>query len=132
MKKILIIAAHPDDEVLGCGATIAKLAKKGNIVYCLILGEGKTSRSDKRNRALYKKDLLKLKSEMKRSGKILGIKKFITYDLPDNRFDSLELLDIVKKISTAINKIRPNVIFTHFKDDLNIDHRLTYRATITA
>lgn len=132
MKKILIIAAHPDDEILGCGGTIARLIHEGASCSVLILGEGKTSRDEKRDLQKQLKELNNLKDEAKRANKILGIKNIYFNDFPDNRFDSVDLLDIVKVISSIKSKIHPDTIFTHFENDLNIDHRLTYRAVITA
>jgi LmbE family N-acetylglucosaminyl deacetylase len=131
-KKILIIAAHPDDEVLGCGGTIARLAEEGNEVYSLIMGEGVTARDEKCNLRKRRREILVRKQQMKTAGKILGIKKSFSYNLPDNRFDSIPLIDIVKKIEKIKNLICPQIIFTHFKNDLNIDHQITYQAVITA
>ena len=132
MNKILIVAAHPDDEVLGCGGTIAKLTKQGNDVYALILGEGVTSRDDKRNRAGRGEDLQQLKHQAEKAHKLLGIRKTFLYDFPDNRFDTVPLLDIVKVIEKVKNEITPDIVFTHYIGDLNIDHQITYQAVITA
>lgn len=130
-KTILVVAAHPDDEILGCGGTIAKLAKD-NDVYSLVLGEGVTSRDNKRVLSKRKLDLDSLKKEMKRANKILGVKRVFCADLPDNRFDSIALLDITKQIEKIITKIKPVIVFTHFGKDLNIDHQLTYQSVLTA
>jgi LmbE family N-acetylglucosaminyl deacetylase len=131
-KKILVIAAHPDDEILGCGGTIARLVKEGHEAYTLILGEGITSRDEKRDRHKNKKNINKIKKQAIRANKIIGVKKVFTYDLPDNRFDTLPLLDIVKVIEKVKIKIAPNIILTHYEKDLNIDHRITYQAVLTA
>jgi len=131
-KKILIVAAHPDDEVLGCGGTVARLIKEGYDAYTLILGEGITSRDKSRNREKRLHDIKKLKDQIYKANKILGIKKVFTFDLPDNRFDSVDFLDIVKIIEEIKNKLKPEIIFTHSKSDLNIDHRITHKAVITA
>ena len=126
-KKILIVAAHPDDEALGCFGTVAKLIKNGYKAYTLILGEGKTSRD-----SFNKKELEVLKNEIIKANNIIGIDKIFIEHFPDNRFDSVDLLDIVKVIEKVKNEIKPDIIFTHFKDDLNIDHQITYKAVITA
>lgn len=131
-KKILIVAAHPDDEVLGCGGTVARLVKEGYEAYTLILGEGITSRDRSRNREKRLQDIKKLKDQIYKANKILGIKKVFTFDFPDNRFDSVDFLDIVKTIEEIKNELKPEIIFTHSKSDLNIDHRITYQAVITA
>jgi len=131
-KKILIVAAHPDDEVLGCFATVARLIQEGYEAYTLILGEGKTSRDSTRVVENKKKEIALLNQEIKKANEIIGIKKVFIEDFPDNRFDSVDLLDIVKAISSVKNEINPNIIFTHYESDLNVDHRITYQAVITA
>ncbi len=131
-NNILIIAAHPDDEVLGCGGTIARLSSEGQEVNVLILGEGITARDRRRNSAKRKKEIWTLHKQTDKANLLLGVKKVINLGLPDNRFDELPLIEIVKKIEEVKNKINPKVIFTHYRNDLNIDHRTTYRAVITA
>lgn len=131
-KKILIVAAHPDDEVLGCFGTVARFIKEGYEAYTLILGEGKTSR-DKQRVVENKKDEIELlNSEIQRANNIIGIKKVFVESFPDNRFDSVDLLDIIKVISKVKEEIKPDIIFTHYEYDLNIDHQITYKAVITA
>lgn len=132
MKIILLVFAHPDDEVLGCGGTVARLVKEGHEAYTLILGEGITSRDHKRNKRLREGELKELKNQALLANSIVGVKEVFFYDLPDNRFDTVPFLDIVKKIEEIKNKIKPSIIFTHFPNDLNIDHRITYQAVITA
>ena len=127
--KILIIAAHPDDEVLGCGGTIAKLSSN-NDIYTLILGEGITSRniSDEEK----KKELKELKKQSAEANKLLGVKRVFFENFPDNKFDTIPLLNIIKSIEKVIQKIKPEEIFTHHYGDLNIDHQLTHRAVLAA
>lgn len=131
-KKILIVAAHPDDEVLGCFGTVARLIKEGYEAYTLILGEGKTSRLDNRIINKNEEELKILNDEIKKANDIIGIKKCFVYNFPDNRFDSVDLLDIIKVISKIKDEIKPDIIFTHYENDLNIDHKITYQAVITA
>ena len=127
-KKILIVAAHPDDEVLGCFGTVAKLIAQGYEAYTLILSEGKTSRDE-----IYKTDQLNtFNREIQKANESIGIKKVFVESFPDNKFDSVALLDIVKVISKVKEEIQPNIIFTHFENDLNIDHCITYKAVLTA
>jgi LmbE family N-acetylglucosaminyl deacetylase len=132
MKKILVVVAHPDDEVLGCGGTIAKMALQGYDVYTLIIGEGITSRDEKRDRSKRASEIKELKRQLKNANKILGIKESFVFDFPDNRFDTVALLDIVKVIEKIKKQVAPNIIFTHHHGDLNIDHQITFRAAITA
>ena len=132
-EKILVIAAHPDDEVLGCGGTIAKHIKNGGTVYVAILAEGITSRYCKNSKSYKKnKELSKLSNSIKNANNILGVKSIITNNFPDNRMDSLNRLEIIKFIEKLISNFKPNIIYTHFFNDLNIDHQITSECVITA
>ena len=132
-KKILVVAAHPDDEVLGCGGTICGLTKEpANQVYVLILGEGATSRDGHRKKSLRSNELRELENAADRASKIMGVRKVFFGGLADNRFDEKSLLDIVKIVEKNKQAIDPNIIFTHYANDLNIDHRITFQAVITA
>jgi len=131
-KKILIVASHPDDEVLGCFGTVARLIKEGYEAYTLILGEGKTSRDEQRVVENRKDDIEALNTEIQKANDIIGIKKVFVESFPDNRFDSVDLLDIVKVVYKVKEDVQPDIIFTHFENDLNIDHRITYQAVLTA
>lgn len=131
-KRILVVAAHPDDEILGCGATIARLAKEGCEAHTLILGEGVTSRDEKRDAVGRRPELQELREHIYKANKAVGVKDVILKNLPDNRFDSVALLDVVKIIEKIKREIKPDIIFTHYQNDLNIDHGITYRAVITA
>ena len=128
-EVILCVAAHPDDEILGCGGTMAKLSGD-NSVYTLILGEGITSRDilDTEKSG----GLEELKKQSEQANKILGVKKVFFEKFQDNKFDTIPLLDIIKSIEKTIQEIKPEVIFTHHYGDLNIDHQLTHRAVLTA
>lgn len=128
---VLVVAAHPDDEVLGCGGTIAKHVLAGDEVNVLILGTGIAARY-KSQKAVPISELKKLRLSAKRSADILCVKRLFFSDLPDNQFDTLPLLKIVKEIEQIKNKISPSIIYTHHIEDLNIDHCLTARAVITA
>lgn len=128
---IFVIAAHPDDEVLGCGGTIARLIEEGHDVYVAILGEGITSRYDKREQA-DQRIIKELQGRSRQVSKVLGVKKLYLHDLPDNRFDTVPLLDIVKIVEKLINRFQPQVVYTHHGGDLNIDHAIIHRAVMTA
>ena len=124
-NKILIIAAHPDDEVLGCGGTILKL-KKNNKIKVIFLTDGVSARkTDKRLKNKRKKECLDL-------FKYLKLDKPHFLNFPDNQLDKIPLLKIVKKIEKILLNFKPNIVFTHFENCLNIDHQISYRATITA
>jgi LmbE family N-acetylglucosaminyl deacetylase len=131
-KTILIVAAHPDDEVLGCFGTVARLIKEGYEAYTLILGEGKTSRDEKRDIEEKLNEISLLNDEIKLANEIIGIKKVFVESFPDNRFDGVDLLDIIKVVSKVKEEVQPDIIFTHYEHDLNIDHQTTYKAVITS
>ena len=130
-SRILVIAAHPDDEVLGCGGTIARLAKEGHNVYVSILGEGITSRYSQRSQA-DEVEVKRLRDGCREVAKLLGTKDVFVYNLPDNRFDTVPLLDVVKIIEGLVEKIAPQVVYTQHGGDLNVDHGVVYRATLAA
>src|SRR5262245_16556153 len=130
MSSILVVAAHPDDEVLGCGATIAALSRTTKVDIA-ILGEGITSRHAQRQEA-DQAALAKLHEKANAVGALLGAASVTLEKLPDNRFDEVALLDIVKIVEGLVNRLRPSVIYTHHPGDLNIDHALTFRAVLTA
>jgi len=129
--RYLVVAAHPDDEVLGCGGTIARLTGEKHDVYVAILGEGITSRYDQREQA-DQGIIKKLHARSRQVSKLLGVKELCLYDFPDNRFDTVPLLDIIKTVEKLINRLQPKIVYTHHSGDLNIDHVLTCRATLTA
>ena len=122
-KKILVLAAHPDDETLGCGATIAKLSNQGHNIKLLTFTDGVSARDigDNKNR----------NKSLQKVSKILGINDFKYGNFPDNKMDSIPLLDVCKFIEKEIEEV-PDVIFTHHPGCLNIDHNIVYRAVITA
>ena len=130
--KILIVAAHPDDEILGCGGTIARLINEGYKAYTLILGEGITSRDAVRDTEKREKEIRKIRECAYKANETIGVKEVFIHDFPDNRFDTVPLLDIVKAIEKIKNKVKPDVIYTHHRGDLNIDHKITYNAVLTA
>jgi len=127
----LVIAAHPDDEVLGCGGTIARRAGEGHEVYIAILGEGITSRYQQREQA-DKKLIEALHARSQQVADMLGAKELFLYSLPDNRFDTVSLLDVIKIIEKLVEELQPQVIYTHHGGDLNIDHVVLHRAVLTA
>ena len=131
-KKILIVVAHPDDELLGLGACMHRVINEANVnTHVVILGEGITSRSDKRDTEKWHDELILHKTNIEKAQKAIGYHSVKTYDFPDNRFDSVALLDIVKVIEKEKNVFEPDVIFTHHGGDLNIDHQRVFEAVMT-
>ena len=125
-NKILIIAAHPDDEILGCGGTISKL-KKENEIYVIFMTNGVSSRGKKKS-----KEIKERKNSSLKLFEYLSIPKPIFFNFPDNQMDKIPLLNIVKKVEKKIRSIEPDTIFTHYSHCLNIDHKKTFEAVITA
>jgi len=128
-KNILVVASHPDDEILGCGRSIDKYSNLGYKIYILILGSGIDSRYLKKNTL---KDKKILNIQCIKANKTLGVKNVFFENLSDNSFDNYNLLTIVKIIESYVKKIKPIIVFTHNKHDLNIDHRITFESTLTA
>ena len=122
--NILVIAPHPDDEVLGMGGTIKKLSKKNKIILCVV-SEGAT--------AQYKdKKMIKVRRDScKKTAKILGISQIQFLDYPDMRLN-LSHLDINKKLEEIIEKYRPEIVYTAPKNDLNLDHQVVFNSTLVA
>lgn len=131
-QKILVVAAHPDDEILGCGATVMKHIAKGDMVHTLIMAEGLTSRDVRRNAEMRSDELSELHSTAQRVADFLGVTKLVMHSFPDNRMDGVDLLDVVKKIEMEVDEYRPDIVYTHHAGDVNIDHRVTHDAVVTA
>jgi LmbE family N-acetylglucosaminyl deacetylase len=127
--SVLVVAAHPDDEVLGCGGAIAKMSDEA--VYIAILGEGITSRYRDRTEA-DREEIAALHARCRSVAEFLGARDLFLYSLPDNRFDQVPLLDVVKVVERLVSDLSPRIIYTHHSGDLNIDHTVTHRAVLTA
>jgi N-acetylglucosamine malate deacetylase 1 len=128
---VLVVAAHPDDEVLGCGGTIAKLSASGAEVHVLLLAEGATSRHTAGSMPMAR-EVAELATTAERACKALGAASIRLEGLPDNRLDGVDLLDIVKRLEKVLAQLRPVTVFTHHHGDLNIDHRQVHAATLVA
>lgn len=130
MKSILILAAHPDDEVLGCGGTIAKLADEGAIIHVAFLADGVFSREG--DAGAQQAELAARRAAAQKGCDILGVKSVFFGEFPDNRMDTIALLDIIKPIEALVAKYQPDTTFTHHAGDVNIDHRRIHEAVVTA
>jgi N-acetylglucosamine malate deacetylase 1 len=126
-RSVLVIAAHPDDETLGCGGAIAKHAANGDIVNVIFLADGVGARSDSSSNAAEQR-----KRSADKACLILGVERVSYLGFPDNRLDELPLLDVVKALEASSAKMSPEVVYTHHGGDLNVDHRAAYQATLTA
>lgn len=132
-KKVLIVVAHPDDELLGLGATMCKLIKEYSCeTRVVILGEGITSRANIRDTEKWEKELKIHRENIKSAQKAIGYGSLGVYDFPDNRFDTIPLLNIIKIVEKEKEEFQPSVVFTHHGGDVNIDHQRTFEAVITA
>ena len=129
--NILAVFAHPDDEVLACGGTLKKLSLAGHQITIAILGEGITSRYEKREDAETQK-LNTLHECTEAAAKIMGATQLVHRNLPDNRFDSVDMLDVVKIVEDLVEETQPETIYTHQGSDLNVDHGVVHRAVLTA
>lgn len=125
-KTILVVAAHPDDEVLGCGGTILRHVEQGDSVHLLFMTDGIGARNGSQTEIEQRKAMATV------AGTILGVKSITQKSFPDNRMDTVALLDIVQAIEGEIERLKPSCIYTHHIGDLNIDHQLTHKAVITA
>lgn len=126
-KTVLVVAAHTDDEALGCGGTIARHVAEGDTVYAVFLADGVTSRPSATPEELERRN-----AAAERAHKILGISKSYMLGFPDNRMDSVPLLDIVQRLESVFNSVKPEVVYTHHCGDLNVDHRVSHQAVLTA
>jgi len=132
MTRVLVVVAHPDDEVLGCGGTIARHADAGDQVQVLIVAEGATSRQQQRDRLQAGDELSALAQAAQMAGSILGAADVELLDLPDNRLDSLDRLDLIKRLEQRIDRHQPQVVYVHHAGDVNVDHRRLHEAVVTA
>jgi len=126
-KTILIVAAHPDDEVLGCGGMISKYGSMGVDIHVIFMTNGSSSRKESNSQVIIKR-----KKSAEYAAKLLGINSITFCNFPDNKMDSIPLLKIVQKIEEIVKNIQPSIIYTHHIGDLNIDHQLTHKAVMTA
>jgi len=142
--NVLVIAAHPDDEVLGMGGTILKHTKNNDKVKVIFLATGITSRKGPRHKNFPKyetsqinnkkmsKEIKNLRNNAKKACKLLSVNKISFYDFPDNEMDSISILKVIKTIEKEILEFKPDIVYTHHYNDLNVDHRVVYNATLTA
>ena len=121
--RVLTVAAHPDDETLGAGGTMAWHAARGDTVWVCVLTDGVTSRHDR----------VELQAECaRRACDSLGVERLVMVGLPDQRLDTLCQLDVITPIERCIAELAPDVVLTHFPGDVNEDHRIVARATMVA
>ena len=126
-RSVAAIVAHPDDEVLACGASLAKHADAGDAVHVLILATGLTSRGGSESEALEA-----LRRQARAAARILGVSDVAFGDFPDNQMDTVPLLSVVQHVERFLADVRPSLVYTHHGGDLNVDHRIVQQAVATA
>lgn len=122
---VLVVAAHPDDEALGCGGAIARHAAAGARVEIVFLADGEGARGPAAG------DVAARQTAARRAAEILGARPPRFVDLPDNRLDSVPLLEIISRLERALDGYAPEIVYTHSGGDLNVDHRLVHQAAVT-
>jgi LmbE family N-acetylglucosaminyl deacetylase len=127
-KNVLVVAAHPDDEILGCGATMARHAAEGDRVTVLLMADGVGARNPENASAA----LAQRQNAARKANKILGLENVTLLTYPDNRMDTVALLDIVQDVEKLIRQCAPEIVYTHHSGDVNIDHRLVSEAVVVA
>ena len=130
MHKILVIAAHPDDEVLGMGGTIAKLTREGKQVDVLIVTDG--SSSQYRDADNLQEIIEAKKQETRLCADVLGVRNVYYGEQPDMKLDCTPHININQAIEEVIDKVQPDTVFTHFWGDVNRDHQEAYKSTLVA
>jgi LmbE family N-acetylglucosaminyl deacetylase len=126
-KSVLVVVAHPDDEVLGCGGTIARHVAEGDTVHAVFLADGVSSRHDADT-----DDLARRLAATEQARQILGISTITFLGLPDNRLDGMPLIEVIQPLAHVIDQGKPQIIYTHHFGDLNVDHRIAHQAVMTA
>ena len=142
--NVLIIAAHPDDEILGMGGTISKHTSQNDDVTIIYMATGITARRELSNdkyeiknipkitQKQWQKEINQLRIDAKKSAKLLSVKNVKFYDFPDNEMDGIQLLKVVKIIEKEIKETKPDRIYTNHYGDLNVDHKVVSNAVLTA
>lgn len=127
-RTVLVVAAHPDDEVLGCGATIAKHCAQGDTVAIVFLADGVTSRDPQD----HEQSALRRRQAAEHACALLGATDLTFLPYPDNQLDQVTLLTLVQEIEKLIERLSPQIVYTHHNGDVNIDHRVAHDAVIAA
>lgn len=131
MKTIMIVAAHPDDEVLGCGGTIARFASEGAMIHVIFLADGVSART-KHDGMDEQIALIARQKAANAASQVLGVQSVIFGNFADNRMDAVHLLEIIQFVEKQVSHYKPEMILTHHAGDLNVDHRLVHQAVVTA
>lgn len=134
-KKVVVVAAHPDDEVLGCGGTISRLVSDGVEVHVALLADGIGSRygtAQRPDASLMAREQEERRAAARQAAAVLGVCSVTFNDFPDNQMDTVPLLAIVQSIELVIERLQPDTVFTHHAGDVNVDHRRIHEAITAA
>ena len=123
--RVVVLGAHPDDEILGAGGTLARHVLDGDEVHAIVVADGASSRASDEMRIALEKDAA-------RAAEAIGFTSIRLESLPDQRLDTVPFIDLTQIIESILNDIEPHVVYTHFPGDVNVDHGLVARATWTA
>ena len=133
-QRLLVIAAHPDDEVLGCAATVHKLVGNGWRAYLVIMSAGVGGRHDTEGAVSVpvRAEQAALQEQMRQAAGIIGYAGVDAFNFPDNRMDSVSRTELTRAIRPVIERVRPSLVLTHHPGDYNWDHTRTYDAVMMA
>jgi len=123
--KVVALAAHPDDELLGLGGTLARHADAGDEVVAVIASEGASSRYAAGADST-------LMASARAAARVLGLRDVRFLGLPDQRLDEPPILEIIRPIEGALRELAPDIVYVHHWGDLNRDHRVVHEATLVA
>ena len=124
-QQVAVIGAHPDDELLGAGGTIALHTRAGHEVHAIVVADGAGSR--------YPAELaVTLEKQAGRAAEILGLASLRFLELPDQRLDTIPLIDLTQRLEAMLDGINPEIVYTHFPEDVNDDHRVVARCAWVA
>ena len=123
-NKVLVIAAHPDDEILGCGGVVALHTEKGDHVTSLIVCEGDSLR--------YNNKTQEHQGQIYRAAEVLGVQDVRSLKLPDQKLETIVLTDLIDPILEVVREVEPNIIYCQYGGDVNQDHKILFEAILVA
>jgi LmbE family N-acetylglucosaminyl deacetylase len=133
-QRLLVISAHPDDEVLGCAGTVRRLVNQGWAAQLVVMSAGIAGRfeSNQAEQFHLKESQIKLRRELERAAVVTGYRNVIAMDFPDNRLDTISRMDLVHELRPIIASFQPQIVFTQHPGDYNWDHERTFDAVMMA
>lgn len=127
--NVLVVAAHPDDEVLGAGCAMAAHAQEGDSVFVYVATDGCGARKEKGYDA---KRVEELRAHCQKAAKLLGVKKVFFGEFEDQMLDVTPVSNIAKAVEKVLLEAKPEVVYAHSNADMNKDHRILFEATMIA